>query len=403
MKWIRKCYKILSIICIVAFILNLDLNLNLQWKWLICFVITLSAVFFYLVDMGIKEAISITIDSTIDICSSQLPHEQTQQLMRFFIHECSSWQSISGFIDKTVSYIEKNNSIAHQKIISDALMAALSNWGTNCKTYKANCSKIVLRVSQALNMESESIIRRYIRASLSLDNSDKPSLLLIFDYILFIPPISLLYANLIFSSFLDYKDLFILLVYVCAGGFILIRKKRYNLFMMLAYWIIHFLCTVALPALQATDDFLNDENFIFFHLNFIVLLILGIQLINRLWTQTAIEKNKGAFISDRKLLEVIDSKWQIMCRTPLLWCSFFMTVLGTIIMYSFIFINHLNCGSPRYCLLLSISIYFSGSFKIVESIDGFYFTSEIIFSFLLNTLYIANIVRLILEPKLGKE
>lgn len=399
MKLLKRCYLILSIVCICSVIS--DLNLHFFWEGILWGAVPLSIILFYFIELILKEIMSMIIEPFLDICSNRLPNDDAQALIKYLVKEPDSLQSIDKFFDRTYSFIEKNFTAEQLKLINEDFISGLDS--SNADMFKTSNSSIVLRVGQALRLDYGSIIKRFVRAVPSIEDSNKTRWIPLFDVLLFFPPFLLLCAMVLFPSIMDYKTLSISITYVCAVDFIQTRKGRTGIFKMLLYWVSHFCCTIALPALVTSYNLLSAENFVFFHLNFIILIVVGIQLINRLWTQTSIEKNKGAFVADRKLVDIINTKWLMMLRTPSLWCLFFLSVFGTIMMYTFIFENHLNCGNTLYCLLFSISTYFGGGQEIVESIEGLYIASETIFSFLLNTLYLANIVRLILEPKLSKE
>ena len=115
------------------------------------------------------------------------------------------------------------------------------------------------------------------------------------------------------------------------------------------------------------------------------------------------EKNQDVSIENNKWLEVFMVKVIRLIRIPSLWIAFSFAIVGTIIMYTFVYSECLYLGSYKHCLYLSIATYFCGPESFGESIYCNYYLSETVIAFFLNTLYLANIVQLILEPKIKKE
>lgn len=71
-----------------------------------------------------------------------------------------------------------------------------------------------------------------------------------------------------------------------------------------------------------------------------------------------------------------------------------------IVIFALIYYQYFELGDLYYCFLFSISLFFGECNKEFNTLEGLYFSLEIIFSFFTNTLFLANIVRLIFEPKI---
>ena len=168
-------------------------------------------------------------------------------------------------------------------------------------------------------------------------------------------------------------------------------------------WCLHWIITMAFPQYITGAVFGEEKTFVLFHLNYLIMSIMGIRLINRLWTETEMEKNQDVSIENNKWLEVFMVKVIRLIRIPSLWIAFSFAIVGTIIMYTFVYSECLYLGSYKHCLYLSIATYFCGPESFGESIYCNYYLSETVIAFFLNTLYLANIVQLILEPKIKKE
>ncbi|NDO48872.1 hypothetical protein FMM75_05350 [Lachnospiraceae bacterium MD335] len=105
------------------------------------------------------------------------------------------------------------------------------------------------------------------------------------------------------------------------------------------------------------------------------------------------KRNSGTFFPKDKFLYAFEAKAMKKIRYCWLWVAFFILIFGIILMYSFIYINF-NLGTKYECIMMSLEAYFIGSS------NNMYVMTETIVAFFINTLYISNIVKLILEPKL---
>ena len=102
----------------------------------------------------------------------------------------------------------------------------------------------------------------------------------------------------------------------------------------------------------------------------------------------------GIFIT--KILSIFRYIW--------IWLTFFTIIASIIFFYAFIYNTKFHIYPFENSIFLSIDIYFNGnSPTLVGRYSYVYFYMENIVSFLINTLYLANIVRLIFEPKLVKK
>lgn len=71
--------------------------------------------------------------------------------------------------------------------------------------------------------------------------------------------------------------------------------------------------------------------------------------------------------------------------------------------FSIVYKNQFSLGNWRYCFLFSISLFFGECNTEFNSIKGLFFSMEIIASFLTNTLFISNLVRLMFDPQIKKK
>ena len=176
---------------------------------------------------------------------------------------------------------------------------------------------------------------------------------------------------------------------------------RFSLHLLSACWFVDLVEIAALPIKIPRYEFYELSYLIAFLFYIMVLILTGIWITNVIWTTTKIEKqSSNSPISYKEAMEVVEVRTMPRFRVIWLWVTFFGSIIFIILMFAVIYRKHFRLGSTLYCVLLSISIYFGGGNSDFNSFEGLYFSGEVVVSFLVNTLYLAHIVRLILEPKL---
>ena len=178
-------------------------------------------------------------------------------------------------------------------------------------------------------------------------------------------------------------------------------KMRFSLHFLSVCWFVNLAEIAVLPIKIPHHEFYDFSYLIAFLFYITVLILTGIWITNVIWTTTKIEKQSNdSPISYKDAMEVVEARTMPRFRVIWLWATFFGTIFFIILMFAVIYRKQFQLGSNLYCLLLSISIYFGGGNSVFDSLEGLYFSGEVIVSFLVNTLYLAHIVSLILEPKL---
>ena len=195
----------------------------------------------------------------------------------------------------------------------------------------------------------------------------------------------------------------VMLIFMCLLYNYTGKKLKLSLNLIGLCWFTTLFAVTASPIMIPSELFLSLLWFLIFLFAQLTLILTGLWITNQFWEKTSIESlNRGSFISHNKLINIIELKIFKKARYIWLWITFFFIISFVVYTYAIIYENQLYLGDPLYSFLLSVSLYFGGGNTIYNSIEGLYFSAEIVISFLVNTLYIANVVRLIFEPHLTK-
>ncbi len=336
--------------------------------------------------------------------SDKLPNEILCNMLAYLAEETNAYCSIECFIRRIYVFLEGLED-EQRCIINDSLTFARQFMESEADVYKAATAEKPMYVQNVLKKSFGTIYRRKI--GLLVMNPSKtvldvltPSVasLLYSPAVIFYMLVATSLANEGLQGIANYFYLLLVLLYIYCIDYLLCKRGEFNLFSLLM-WIAHWSCTMSFPYFTSTQNILGI-NLVWFHLNYILLSIMGISVINRLWTQTVVEDNASGLMDENKWLSVLKTKTIRFIRRPFLWISFFLAITGTIYMFALIYHFRLQLGGPLQCLLFSISTYFSGPEVISESNESIFYISETVLAFFQNTLCLANIVQLILEPKL---
>lgn len=408
MKRLKQGYIVMATICVCLVVVHFIKES--YWKGIACASIVSILWFFYLFDYVAKmvddEFASWYISTLLDKLEKEITKEEIYDILRYTHKFPGVFLSIDYFLERLVVYLEEEVPDEKLEYVVNAVLAAQASIDYNMFTSLPLgflARKSVYRARDALAMRFGSIVKH-------LYDVEETQLVkrLLLPYLPYALPgiyyiislTSIVNENL--ACFVDYSYLFIILTYTITLDYFLRKKDRTTEYTF-CVWCLHWVITGVYPALLPVWVFEKNSTFLFFHLNYLILSITGIRLINRMWHKTTLENNLGVYIGKNDWIKVFAVKIINVIRVPALWIAFFLAITETILMYTFVYSECLVLGEPLECLFLSISTYFCGPVSINNSLSGVYFLSETVIAFFLNTLYLANIVQLILEPKLRND
>lgn len=203
--------------------------------------------------------------------------------------------------------------------------------------------------------------------------------------------------------------LLILSLFICYIHSKLDHKLWWARFFICFDWVILLICMIFFPRFVNEESFFTIYTFGIIIFSQIVLVIMGLYITNNIWTYAKyeLEISKSA-IDGKSLNKIISIKFISYLRFFWVWFNFLFIIAGIVAFYTFIYYDQFIMGSFEMCLFGSIDIFFNGNipsdmyFRNNNITTFIYFYSESVASYIVNILYLANIVRLILEPKVSK-
>ena len=349
----------------------------------------------------IKESVCIRLTY---IAVRELSQVLSSEEFRKIVISCDKLFSIRSekdwneYIQQLNLYMKKNCALETRKKIV-AVMNQMPELFTKEYAVKANS------IRYYLHMNSHSILMRYLTFGLFQDqNNIQENQKNLYMFLYLLPCImAILFALSREPILLLITGLsFLVVCYIHKR----IDQKAAGLRILLGFnWLLLLLVLSNAPRFIYHSDFYEQS--IIYMLVFMQLMILltGIWITNTVWTSTAIEiDNKGKYIANSKLDVLLLTKVLSILRYIWIWLTFFAIIVSIIFFYAFIYSTKFHIYSLENSIFLSIDIYFNGNIPtLVGQYSYVYFYMENIVSFLINTLYLANIVRLIFEPKLVKK
>ena len=408
MKLLKRAYFAASTVCLCLVVAQfID---DVYWKAVACSAIVgILCVFFIVEWVSIKvdkEFVSWYLTKLIGKMELHLTKDEISDILKHMMKVPGSFSDNEKFLKCLMVYIEEYVDPDKQEYFANAVLTARES--IDFSDYEHFSLGLInqkkrIKVKEALIFSFEETVH----AGLNLTNDKEIKRWKV--YWLFCIPMVYVFVVITsmvapdLSCFVDYTYLLLSLLFIIALDYYTSRKKIRALVYTFMSWCLHWIITMAFPQYITGAVFGEEKTFVLFHLNYLIMSIMGIRLINRLWTETEMEKNQDVSIENNKWLEVFMVKVIRLIRIPSLWIAFSFAIVGTIIMYTFVYSECLYLGSYKHCLYLSIATYFCGPESFGESIYCNYYLSETVIAFFLNTLYLANIVQLILEPKIKKE
>lgn len=395
MTIIKLIYFLIIFVCSLIFIMTFDISYSLSL--LILCIVSIPPLIYHICYLIIKSVVDSWINSFFKILSTELkPSEFIEIFSNCFILYNHTFKNIKCIVDKAIDYSFDNLSEKSINIVINAIDKATDSLRIN-KKHKLK----LLRINDSMKMKFVELFYYYINCEHSF-NGAKAKLKYLFSIlftILLIPLIIfLLISNLITFLLIPLSLFTMYFVY-----HYLYDKIYFPIIYICLFWFLNLMFSFLPPIMLSCEQFLTFQCLAIYVFYLLALIIFGLWLTNNIWTITIVEKNKGSFISTRKLSNVIETKSVMKIRFPWLWITFFGVIIITILSYAFVFYKQLNLGNLPYCILYSISLYFGETPPVSESIVNWYMHSETVISFLINTLYLANIARILFEPKVAKK
>lgn len=394
MKIIKKMYWIT--ICVLGSFFCLELDVSLMIKCILVVIILISPIVYSFFSMLMESYFTKWITIVIITLSNKLSYNDFSKIFIKFIPNFrgKTFGDIIKTSDEIVQYVDKNFPKSTKEKVEKAVSYTTEH-------LDVPFSMTPLRVNSALQMKISQLILRYFERMDITHKEDMcnyvrscfANLLCAIPYICV-----LIFMNT--RSVVVFCFIPVTLILVCV--FYKYSEKRFKLSLTLVafFWIVSLLSVTVSPITISVELFLTPLCFVTFLFSQLTLTLTGLWITNRLWRKASIKTlNKGLFVSNRKLIDIVEVKIIKNVRYVWLWITFFLVIFCTVLMYAFIYNDQLNLGDSVYSLLLSISLYFGGGNSNYDSLEGLYFSSEIVISFFVNTLYLANIVRIIFEPR----
>jgi hypothetical protein len=336
----------------------------------------------------------------LDTLGEKLPHDEFKKLILSLILKIQAETLGDGLQIANAIYqcANDNFSESSKEMILDEIGNAIERLDNSV------ISKPI-QIAKALNMKIHQLL--LLRALGDFESDTHSICITILEWVLtelhFVFPCITVIIFFYFKTFFSFCCIPIVLVATCLANGYIVKRIRFSQILIGVSWFVDFYAIAVSPLTMSYDFFMSTSGFFALLFSQFTLILTGLWITNKLWKSTSIEsKNKGRFISSKTFIEIVEVNILKKFRYIWLWITFIFVIFFLILMYMLIYKYQLDIGDSQYCFLLSLSLYFGGGNTVYDSIDGFYFSSEIIISFFVNTLYIANIVRLILEPKLAK-
>lgn len=398
MKITKLIYLFLTIGCSVLFIFISNIPFILQV--IIILVLGVSPIFYCICHIIMKSISDSWLTSFLDILVTELSNDEFIKIIsnNFLISYNHTLKSAKQIIDNIYKYAIKNLSCKSVDIVTNAINKSFDNIGN------INHNELQkLRIKDAINMKLAKLYYYYVKSTFNLNNNIQ-----IKDFIKAFIQILPIFSILIFYLQHNIFTFFLIplsIIVECLVYNYISNTFKFSLGSTCCSWFAYLLFSVFPPILLSYEEFHTFKCFSVYVFYLLILIISGLWLTNRVWTSTTFEdKNKGSFISTHQLLNIIEIKSIIKLRFLWLWITFFAIIIVIVMVYAIAFHEqNIYIGNLRRCTLYSISIFFGETPPISESINAWYLYSETIVAFLINTLYLANIVRLIFEPKISKK
>lgn len=388
-----------SILIILSFLFVFKLNINEFAKIGICFFIVILPIIFKLISLVYSYFIDSRMDTILKAMIDNLP---TSELKIVLFEVIKSYDHTLNGLSKTISNISEiaNENFSDENTHKIGLAFKYANENMD-KEKKFNS----LKIYRALKTSNDDLFYRYTSGSIPETNGKRVIIKCLVSVVYWLLS-SLWVIHAIFPNFAHFILIPVSLILNCILFKPVSRIINASYIHSALVWILIIVVSLrAVNSIRLIDFYQHGDYytlvFIFILLSFI---FSGIWITNKLWTCTSIEeKNKGSFISNRKLLLVIHTKFISKTRWMWLWVTFFIIIAYIIFFFSIVYKNHFSLGNWYYCFLFSISLFFGECNTDFSSIKGFYFSLEIIASFLTNTLFISNAVRLMFNPQIQKK
>lgn len=402
MKYIKKIYWATIYIFGIAFCIKLCSKLYAPIyikRLIVCVIAFFPALYSYLT-MLLGSFVNKWVLTLLDTLGEKLPHDEFKKLILSLILKIQAETLGDGLQIANAIYqcANDNFSESSKEMILDEIGNAIERLDNSV------ISKPI-QIAKALNMKIHQLL--LLRALGDFESDTHSICITILEWVLtelhFVFPCITVIIFFYFKTFFSFCCIPIVLVATCLANGYIVKRIRFSQILIGVSWFVDFYAIAVSPLTMSYDFFMSTSGFFALLFSQFTLILTGLWITNKLWKSTSIEsKNKGRFISSKTFIEIVEVNILKKFRYIWLWITFIFVIFFLILMYMLIYKYQLDIGDSQYCFLLSLSLYFGGGNTVYDSIDGFYFSSEIIISFFVNTLYIANIVRLILEPKLAK-
>lgn len=341
------------------------------------------------------EAADVELGKFFEIVIKNLPQDDFDNLVvngRLLKGYRHTFKSASRIIIGIVEYGEKHFSEEGRDVLNRTVPIYIDKreyWGRQKP----------LSIKNALQMNLIELLRRYYLFGTDHKIREESRYSRVYDILALVLLIPSIWFFIQPRRFLIVLSTISLFLEPIIRKLILKKVTPFSILTMRTIWIITFLVIVSMPLFLSRQEFLAPIQSIWFYfplLSIVIHTVVGIWITHDAVLPTRIEKkNSGSYIANHKLLDIIEHKITPVLRTAWIWGSFFIAILGTILMYSVIYYKQLSLGSFFYCTFLSASTYFRDGNFSVNTLEGKYFLTEAIASFFINTIYIAYIIQFI--------
>lgn len=317
----------------------------------------------------------------------------------------NSFFDIFILIDNYYNYTFEHFSDPKQTLLINTFIDAINDFSHYLDDGDRNAKLPKYSAAQIIKIPILDFIQEYIKSfdlctdSSTIKKSLKKDLYSICSYI----PIFLLILSFYFFKSHIYTLQFIICILFWLIYFFITKKYENIHGALFSYWTCNMIVTIIAPFHISTYMLFVKNEIYYFIINLVCNIINGTWITNKLWKSTKTEKQQNLIISPNSISSLANIKLLAILRPLWLWLSLIIIIFATVFIYSLIYWKHLHIGSFTYCLLLSLSIFFAGGFEIREDIVGLVSASEAFIAFLTNTLFIANIVRLIVDPSINND
>lgn len=308
-----------------------------------------------------------------------------------------SWSGIWNVLKRYCEYADKNLQRPEREEIVKIINSIIDIDFEQIPLKESSFKKRIVR-----NMTFRYLLQKYVTYSLLKEKT--LNLKTIYTFLYYIPAVFaflLVICKNVLLAFLTPLSLVIFCLLYAMW-----YAPRFSIYLLTASWISQLVAFVPFPAFLSYCEFHSVPGVLTLIFYQLTLVITGLYLTNCIWTKTSFEKTKDDTpVKEREFISAIEARCAGKFRYIWLWITFFLIICCTVLMYAILYASQLHLGEGIQCFLASVSIYLGGGENelISTSIrDQWYISMELLSAFLINNLYLANIIRLILEPRLAE-